>query len=57
MDTGKMKNMIILKNLPSNIVDEAIVILKPNISEAFLRNVSKLATDTQIQEERKRSEN
>lgn len=26
-----MKNMIVLKNLPSNIVDEAIVILKPNI--------------------------
>lgn len=26
----KMKNMVILKNIPSNIVDEAIVILKPN---------------------------
>lgn len=25
-----MKNMVILKNIPSNIVDEAIVILKPN---------------------------
>ena len=25
-----MKNMIVLKNLPSNIVDEAFVILKPN---------------------------
>lgn len=31
MDTEKMKNMIVLKNLPSNILDEAIVILKPNI--------------------------
>lgn len=31
MDTENMKNMIVLKNLPSNIVDEAIVILKPNI--------------------------
>ncbi len=31
MDTQDMKNMIVLKNLPSNIVDEAIVILKPNI--------------------------
>ena len=31
MDTESMKNMVILKNLPSNIVDEAIVILKPNI--------------------------
>ena len=30
MDIDKMKNMIVLKNLPSNIIDEAIVILKPN---------------------------
>ena len=31
MDTDNMKNMVVLKNLPSNIVEEAIVILKPNI--------------------------
>ena len=30
MDTSKMKNIVILKNLPSNIVDEAIVFLKTN---------------------------
>ena len=30
MEANKMKNMIVLKNLPSNIVDEAFVILKPN---------------------------
>ena len=30
MNTDDMKNMVVLKNLPSNIVDEAIVILKPN---------------------------
>lgn len=30
MDTSNMKNIIILKNLPSNLVDEAIVILKHN---------------------------
>ena len=30
MDMSNMKNMIVLKNLPSNIVDEAIVILKEN---------------------------
>lgn len=30
MDSEKMKNMIVLKNLPSNIVDEAIIILKNN---------------------------
>ncbi len=30
MDTNQMKNIIVLKDLPSNIVDEAIVILKNN---------------------------
>lgn len=30
MDISNMKNMVVLKNLPSNIVDEAIVILKNN---------------------------
>lgn len=30
MDMSNMKNMIVLKNLPSNIVEEAIVILKEN---------------------------
>lgn len=30
MNTNKMKNIVILKNLPSNIVDEAIVFLKTN---------------------------
>ena len=31
MNIENMKNMVVLKNLPSNIVDEAIVILKPNV--------------------------
>ncbi len=30
MDISNMKNMIVLKNLPSNLVDEAIVVLKEN---------------------------
>ena len=30
MDISNMKNMIILKDLPSNIVDEAFVVLKSN---------------------------
>lgn len=28
METSKMKNMVVLKNLPSNMVDEAIIIFK-----------------------------
>ena len=30
MSQGNLKNMVVLKNLPSNIVEEAIVILKSN---------------------------
>lgn len=30
VNESKMKNMIVLKNLPSNIVEEAYVVLKPN---------------------------
>lgn len=30
MDINKMRNIVILKNLPSNIVEEAFVILKKN---------------------------
>ena len=30
METSKLKNMVVLKNLPSNLVEEAIVILKEN---------------------------
>ena len=30
MSQGNLKKMVVLKNLPSNIVDEAIVILKSN---------------------------
>lgn len=30
MDVSNMKNMVVLKNLPSNIVDEAFVVLKSN---------------------------
>ena len=31
MNIGNMKNMVILKDIPSNMVEEAIVIFKPNI--------------------------
>lgn len=30
MNENKMKNMVVLKNLPSNIVEEAYVVLKSN---------------------------
>ena len=30
MNQGGLKNMVVLKNLPSNIVEEAIIVLKTN---------------------------
>ena len=30
MDNSKMKHIVVLKNLPSNIIEEAIVFIKPN---------------------------
>lgn len=32
MDINNMKNVVVLKNLPSNIVEEAIVVLKRNVN-------------------------
>ena len=39
MNESKMKNMVVLKNLPSNIVEEAYVVLKPN--KNFKQNIEK----------------
>ena len=32
MDIENMKNMVVLKNLPSNLIEEAFVILKDNVN-------------------------
>lgn len=45
MNREKMKNMMILKNLPSNIVDEAIVILKPNVNLKSLDRINKKSSN------------
>lgn len=39
MNESKMKNMVVLKNLPSNIVEEAYVVLKTN--KNFKQNLQK----------------
>ena len=31
MESSNLKNMVVLKNLPSNLIDEAIIILKGNL--------------------------
>lgn len=46
MNTNQMKNMIVLKNLPSNIVEEAIIILKNNKKIKSLDRVEKQTSNT-----------
>ena len=41
METGNVKNIIVLKNLPSNLVDEAIVFVKANKNARKLEYVEK----------------
>ncbi len=41
MDVSKMKNMVVLRNLPSNIVDEAFVVLKSNKKVKKLEKIEK----------------
>ena len=46
MNTNQMKNMIVLKNLPSNIVEEAIIILKNNKQIKSLDRVEKQTSNS-----------
>ena len=41
MENEKMKNMVILKNLPSNLVEEAIIILKSSKKVKKLEKIDK----------------
>lgn len=52
MDVNKMRNIVVLKNLPSNIVEEAFVILKKNQKIAKLEHIDK--TPEQFKEKAER---
>ena len=41
MEASNLKNMVVLKNLPSNIVDEAIIVLKTNKKVKKLQKIEK----------------
>lgn len=41
MENGKMKNMVVLKNLPSNLVEEAIIVLKSSKKVKKLEKIDK----------------
>ena len=42
MESSNLKNMVVLKNLPSNIVDEAIIVLKTNKKAKKLQKIEKV---------------
>ena len=46
MEENKLKNMVVLKNLPSNIVEEAFVILKANKKVKKLEKIEKTQNST-----------
>lgn len=45
MDTNSMKNIVVLKDLPSNIVEEAIVILKADVN---IKNIDKKKENVKV---------
>ncbi len=54
MEQEQMKNIIVLKNLPSNIIDEAFVILKSNTKIKSLERIDK---NNHIQERQQKEDN
>jgi len=45
MNSNQMKNMIVLKNLPSNLIDEAFIILKNNKKIKSLERIENKKTN------------
>ncbi len=53
MESSNLKNMVVLKNLPSNIVDEAIIVLKANKKVRKLQKVEKNSKSVNKNESKK----
>lgn len=51
MEASNLKNMVVLKNLPSNIVDEAIIVLKTNKK---VKKLQKIEKNNQVDKEEKK---
>lgn len=56
MESSNLKNMVVLKNLPSNLVEEAIVILKSNKKVKKLEKIEKTRNCNEIKKEFKEKE-
>ena len=57
METSKLKNIVVLKNLPSNIVDEAIIVLKANKKAKKLQKIEQKKNLINNENEKKDKEN
>lgn len=53
MSQSNLKNMVVLKNLPSNIVEEAIVILKTNKKIKKLEKIEKCKISDDMESKKK----
>lgn len=56
MNQSNMKNMVVLKNLPSNLVEEAIIILKENKKIKRLEKVEKNKSQEENKSPKKENE-
>ena len=56
MESSKLKNMVVLKNLPSNIVDEAIIVLKANKKVKKLQKIEQNKKSTSNENDKKDKE-
>ncbi len=50
MNSNQLKNMIVLKNLPSNLIDEAFIILKNNKKIKTLERIEKQSSGKETKE-------
>ena len=56
MEASKLKNMVVLKNLPSNIVDEAIIVLKTNKKVKKLQKIERNKNQVENENDKKDKE-
>lgn len=52
MNSNRLKNIIVLKNLPSNLIDEAFIILKNNKKIKSLERIEKQLAGEEPKEQR-----
>ena len=54
METSNLKNMVVLKNMPSNMIEEAIIVLKKNVNmkEIEIQNNAESINNKNLQKQK-----